>query len=95
MHLLADRDGNANRWFAFKLSDGTTDGVVYDNPIQAADAQLYYKACGYIQIHLSGITPQGASALLNYYRKTYDAGNVPPSLVAYEQAMAQFKRRLS
>lgn len=86
LHLLADRDGNHGKWLAFRLSDGTSDGVVYDTPIEAADAQLHYRQCMYVQIAHSGMSPKEASVMLNYYRKVYDAGNVPPVLVAYHRA---------
>jgi hypothetical protein len=86
MHLLADGDGNHLKWCAFRLSDGGTDGVVYDDPVSAADHQLHYKQCAYIQIHRGGISAKAASVMLTYYRRVYDAGNVPPSLVAYQRA---------
>lgn len=96
LHLLADGDGNWHKWVAFRLSDGTSDGVVYDTPIEAADHQLHYKQCAYIQIQRGGISPKAAEVMLNYYRKTYDAGNVPPALVAYNRALiAQREGRLS
>lgn len=86
MHLLADPNGNHLKWCAFRLSDGTTDGVVYDDPVAAADQQLHYKQCAYIQIHRTGISPKAASVMLEYYRRVYDAGNVPPTLVAFQRA---------
>lgn len=86
LHLLADGDGNHGKWCAFRLSDGTSDGVVYDDPVVAADHQLHYKQCAYIQIHRGGMSPRAASVMLNYYGTVYDAGNVPPSLFAYHRA---------
>jgi hypothetical protein len=86
LHLLADPDGNHKKWCAFRLSDGTTDGVVYDDPVAAADHQLHYKQCAYIQILRGGISAKAASVMLGYYRAVYDAGNVPPTLVAYQRA---------
>lgn len=86
LHILADGDGNWRKWIACRLSDGTSDGVVYDDPVAAADAQLHYKQCAYIQLHRGGITPRAAEVMLTYYRKVYDAGNVPPTLVAYQRA---------
>lgn len=86
LHLLADGDGNHLKWLAFKLSDGTSDGVVYDDPVAAADHQLHYKQCAYIQIHRGGMSAKAAAVMLTYYRKVYEAGNVPPSLVAYQRA---------
>jgi hypothetical protein len=86
LHILADRDGNPGKWLAFRLSDGTGDGVVYDTPIEAADAQLHYKQCLYLQINRGGMSYREAQVMLTYYRKVYDAGNVPPVLVAYHRA---------
>jgi hypothetical protein len=86
MHMTADREGTYGKWLAFRLSDGTSDGVVYDDPVAAADAQLHYKQCAYIQIHRMGISPKAAAVMLAYYRRVYDAGNVPPTLVAYQRA---------
>lgn len=86
LHMLADGDGNFGKWCAFRLSDGTSDDVVYDDPVTAADHQLHYKQCAYIQIHRGGLSPRGAQVMLTYYRAVYDAGNVPPSLVAYQRA---------
>lgn len=86
LHLLADGDGNFGKWLAFALSDGTSDGVVYDDPVAAADHQLHYKRCAYIQIHRGGLSAKGAEVMLDYYRQVYDAGNVPPTLVAFQRS---------
>lgn len=86
LHLLADGDGNHLKWLAFKLEDGTSDGVVYDTPTDAAAHQTHYKRCAYIQIHRGGLSAQGAEAMLTYTRAVFAAGNVPPALVAYERA---------
>lgn len=86
LHLMADPDGAHLKWCAFRLSDGTSDGVLYDNPVDAADHQLHYKACAYIQIHRSGISPKAASVMLTYYRTVFDNDQVPPTLVAYQRA---------
>jgi hypothetical protein len=86
LHLLADGDGNFGKWLAFRLSDGTSDGVVYDDPVVAADAQLHYQQCAYLQIHRGGISARAAAVMLAYYRAVYDAGNLPPALVAYQRA---------
>lgn len=86
LHLLADGDGNHLKWLAFRLSDGTSDGVVYDNPVDAADHQLHYKQCAYIQIHRGGLSPKGAAVMLNYYRICFENDKVPPTLVAYQRA---------
>jgi hypothetical protein len=79
-HLLADREGNVGRWVAIRLSDGGSDGVVYDSVRHAANAQLHYQQCMYIMIRPSGLPPREADAVLKYHRKVYDAGNRPPYL---------------
>jgi hypothetical protein len=86
LHLLADGDGNFGKWLAFRLSDGTSDGVVYDDPVAAADHQLHYKQCAYIQIHRGGLSAKGAQVMLTYYRTVFDNDKVPPTLVAYQRA---------
>lgn len=50
MHFLADPVGNRNRVCAIRLSDGGSDGVVYDNLAQAVRYQLHYKQCMYVRI---------------------------------------------
>lgn len=86
LHIVADREGNHGKWFACRLSDGTTDGVLYDTCNDAADAQLHYKQCAYFQVNRGGMSYREASVMLNYYRKVYDAGNLPPALVGYNRA---------
>lgn len=80
LHLMADRQGNAGRWVAIRLSDGGSDGVVYDNVAHAANAQLHYRQCAYVRISQGGMTPREAEVVLAYHRKVYDAGNLPPYL---------------
>lgn len=87
LHLLADGDGNWHKWAAFRLSDGTSDGVLYDTPIEAADHQLHYKQCAYIQIQRGGLSPKAAQVMLNYYRTVYDNKKIPPVLIAYQRAL--------
>ncbi len=86
LHLVADPDGNHKKWIACRLSDGESDGVLYDDPVAAADHQLHYKQCAYIQIHRGGISPKAASVMLTYYRTCFDNDRLPPALVAYQRA---------
>ncbi len=86
LHLLADREGNFGKWLAFRLSDGGTDGVLYDDVEVAADHQLHYRQCMYIAIAAGGMTPREASGMLTYFRMVYDAGNLPPALVNYHRS---------
>jgi hypothetical protein len=86
MHLTVDAAHAVNKWMAFRLSDGGTDNVLYDDPFEAADRQLHYRQCMYLQVKFGSISPRDASIMLTYYRQVYDAGNVPPALKAYHAA---------
>lgn len=88
-HLLADRAGNLGRWVAIRLSDGGSDGVVYDSPADAANAQLHYQTCAYVQIQPGGMPPREAAGMLAYHRAVYDAGNRPPYLEGYVPIIPQ------
>lgn len=79
-HWLADPRGNVHRWVAIRLSDGGSDGVIYDRVDHAAWAQLHYRQCAYVRIPTGGMGPREAAVVLEYHRRVYDAGNVPPYL---------------
>jgi hypothetical protein len=81
--LLADREGNVGRWIALRLSDGGSDGVVYDRVEHAANAQLHYQLCMYVRIPPGGMPPREAEGALAYHRAVYDAGHRPPYLDGY------------
>lgn len=93
-HLLADRSGNIGRWVAIRLSDGGSDGTVYDDVAAAADAQLHYKQCAYIRISGAGMTPREAAVVLAYHRRVYDAGNLPPYLAGVPLRIPRFLREM-
>jgi hypothetical protein len=79
-HFLADPSGNRGRWVAIRLSDGGSDGIVYDDVARAAWEQLHYRQCAYIRIPTGGIGPRECDVILAYHRKVYDLGNLPPYL---------------
>lgn len=83
LHLIADSEGNKGRWVALRLSDGGSDGIVYDTVIDAANHQLHYQLCMYVRIPWSGLPVAEAETLLDYHRRVYDAGNRPPYLQGY------------
>lgn len=70
--LLADPVGNVGRWIAARLSDGGTDGVVYDSKPDAMRHQLHPTQCAYVCLDPMGITPRVAVVLLNATRKVYE-----------------------
>lgn len=80
LHLAADMEGNRGRWVAIRLSDGGSDGVVYDLLSDAVRNQLHYRQCMYVPIAFGGLPPQEADVMLAYHRRVYDAGNLPPYL---------------
>lgn len=80
LHTLADRAGNRGRWVAIRLSDGGSDGVVYDNVSDAAWAQLHYRQCAYVMLRDAVPGPKECDVVLAYHRRVYDAGNLPPYL---------------
>lgn len=75
MHRLADPLGNYGKWFAVRLSDGSSDHVLYDTKTDAVrgqhhDEQFY----AFVQI---GPWPMGvdeAETYLKVQRRAYDAG---------------------
>lgn len=76
--LLADPAGNIGRWVAVTLSEGRSDGVVYDSRLLAIDHQLHPTQCAYILIDPMGLPVNAAARLLVAYRRLYDEhGGVP------------------
>lgn len=73
-HLLADREGNVGRWVAIRLSDGGSDGVVYDERADAIRHQLHETQCAYVFITPDGMGYREAEIFLQYNRRLYDAG---------------------
>lgn len=72
-HLVADRS-NAGKWVALRLSDGGSDGVLYDERADAIRHQLHETQCCYAQIPPSGMPVAEAESFLNYNRRLYAAG---------------------
>lgn len=69
--LLADPVGNTGRWIAARLSDGGTDGVIYDRKIDAIRHQLHPTQCAYVCLDPMGMTPATASVYLAATRRLY------------------------
>jgi hypothetical protein len=66
--------GNAGRWLAIRLSDGGSDGRVYDLRRDAIRFQLHENLCAYVCIPPDNMSPKDAHAFLALHRKLYDAG---------------------
>ena len=68
--LLAEGE---ERWVAIRLSDGGSDGAVYDSRAAAIAHQLRPEYCTYVLVPPDGMQPQEAEALLRYWRALVDA----------------------
>jgi hypothetical protein len=74
MTLHSVHGGKTGSWLAFSLSDGYSDGVLYDSRNAAVDHQLHESLCLYVQLVPGGMQPREAEELLKAYRHIYDAG---------------------
>lgn len=75
LHRLADYFANLGRWIAVALSDGTSDGELYDSKsdcvIHQHHNEMYY---AYIRISPHDMTPCASEAYLKVHRTMYDKG---------------------
>jgi hypothetical protein len=74
LHLLADREDNVGRWVAIRLSDGGSDGKIYDSRAEAVKWQLHESQCAYVCIGPDGMTPRQAEIFLKFNRQAYENG---------------------
>ena len=72
LHIVAEPE-NAGRWVAIRLSDGGSDGAVYDSREAAISHQLRPQYCTFVQMPPDGMSPKEAEALLKYWRALVDA----------------------
>lgn len=64
----------AGRWIAVRLSDGGSDGHLYDTKPDAVRHQIHETMCAYICIVPTGMPVDDARSFLRTHRKMYDAG---------------------
>lgn len=76
--VIQPMDVVINSWIAVRLSDGSTDGVLYDTRRDAVKHQAYEKQCAYLSLRQApgGMDIQAAYAVLKFHRDAYDAGYV-------------------
>lgn len=67
-------DGHANRWIAIRLSDGGSDGVIYDWREDAIRHQLHEQQCCYVCVPHDDMGPRAAENYLKWHRELYAAG---------------------
>lgn len=94
--------GGRGRWIAARLSDGGTDGNVYDTRGDAIRHQLHEEQCCYVLIPPMGqMPPHEATAFLEFHRRRVKAGfsmvdpeqQAPMPLIAPATGLAGFLNR--
>lgn len=74
LHRLSGADA-IGRWFAARLSDGVSNGTLYDTKTDAVRGQLgQEKHYAYVQITPAHMSPRDAQTYLNVQRRMYDGG---------------------
>jgi hypothetical protein len=71
---LAAIGGAVGCWIAVRLSDGGSDGSLYDTRADAVRHQLHETLCAYVKVPPGGMQPNEADIFLNYHRDLYDKG---------------------
>lgn len=98
-HNLARFTGGERRWIAVRLSDGGTDGVLYDDMDAARSHQLHETQCYYCCVQPGHMTDREASRLLEVARQVYDSGGrfISPDAVMPRVGVVDhdFRRMLS
>lgn len=74
IHIHALGVSALGRWVAIRLSDGGSDGVLYDTKTAAMRHQLHETMCMYVYVYPEGLPVEDALVLLRQTRKMYDAG---------------------
>lgn len=73
-HLAAHGMEAVGKWVAIRLSDGGSDGILYENKSEAIRFQLHEKQCVYTQLLPEGMSVRAAQSFINVHRQFYDAG---------------------
>lgn len=73
-HANARMVGGTGKWIAARLSDGGTDGVIYDKRQDAINHQLHETQCVYVQVQPDQMPAHEASQFLEVGERIYDSG---------------------
>lgn len=73
-HLAEHGFDAVGKWVALRLSDGGSDGNLYDSKAEAIRFQLHEKQCVYTQLLPEGMSVRAAQSFLNTHRQFYGAG---------------------
>lgn len=102
--LAAHGENAWGKWLALRLSDGSSDGVLYDRRSEAVRHQLHETQCAYVKIPPDGMSPRAADRFLAINRAMYDAGYrfadpevdrepiIPITIEEYQRWMTQLRR---
>jgi hypothetical protein len=71
---LASMTGGKGRWVAAQLSDGKSDGAIYDTKADAIRHQLHEYQCAYVKVPADGMQAEHATRYLEVHRKLYAKG---------------------
>jgi hypothetical protein len=74
LHVSALGWEATGKWVAIRLSDGGSDGTLYDLKRDAVKGQFHEQLCCYVSIPPSGMNACSAESYLALHRKMYDAG---------------------
>lgn len=78
LHRVAGGYDTVGKILAFRIQDGTSDGVAYDNKPQAVAHQRHNERyCMFVRVRTSSMTVCEAATLLRSARMLYDLGNRP------------------
>lgn len=74
LHRIADPIGNIGKWFAIRISDATSDWILYDSRLDAMRGQKHNEMfCAFVQIVPSTMSVCDAELFLNFWRKMHTA----------------------
>lgn len=74
LHISAQGDAAIGRWVAVKLSDGSSDGNLYDSRPDAVRHQINDPWCFYAHVQPGGLGVKEAWIVLSYARQAKKAG---------------------
>ena len=86
MHLIAKGDSSWGCWVALRLSDGGSDGTLYETRSEAIAHQLHETQCCYLVIPPTGFTLSEVREFLNLSRSLRERGARIPSHGDYRKA---------
>jgi len=73
-HLVALGADAFGKWVAIRLSDGGTDGTLYETKAAAIDHQLHEHQCAYAQVLPGGMPAKDAEVFMQIHRRLYESG---------------------